>query len=137
MKEAHDQGFTLLELLVVMVVIGILAGLALPQYHHFMAWQYRQQASAELYLLADAVSEYRLDHQQFPKELGQLRWHKPRSLPFQFSLARSSHSGQSELRVVAKALPSQALADPQCSQLELVTALFQTNPNDDASSLCK
>ena len=51
MKSNAQAGFTLIELMIVVAIIGILAAIALPQYQNFMA---RSQASESVVLLDGA-----------------------------------------------------------------------------------
>lgn len=59
-------GFTLLELLVVMVIIGLLAGYVAPQYFSQIGKSEVQTARAQLDALEKALDTYRLDTGRYP-----------------------------------------------------------------------
>ncbi|EPI7526531.1 pilin, partial [Neisseria gonorrhoeae] len=63
-----QKGFTLIELMIVIAIVGILAAVALPAYQDYTA---RAQVS-EAILLAEgqksAVTEYYLNHGKWPKD---------------------------------------------------------------------
>jgi general secretion pathway protein G len=60
------RGFTLLELLVVMVILGLLAGYVAPQYFGQVAKSERRTARAQINELEKALDQYRLDVGQYP-----------------------------------------------------------------------
>lgn len=60
------RGFTLLELLVVMVVLGLLAGLVAPKYFSQIGKSEAKTARAQLESLAKALDLYRLDNGRYP-----------------------------------------------------------------------
>jgi general secretion pathway protein G len=65
------QGFTLLELLVVIVIIGLLAGLVAPRYFGQVSKSNTQVARAQIDLFQKALDQYRLDVGGYPStELG-------------------------------------------------------------------
>ena len=67
-KRASQQvrGFTLLELLVVIVIIGLLAGYVAPRYFSQVGKSEVQVARAQLDAIEKALDQYRLDTRRYP-----------------------------------------------------------------------
>ena len=65
-RPARGQGFTLLELLVVMVIIGLLAGFVAPRYFAQVGKSQVKAARAQLDALDKALEQYRLDVGHLP-----------------------------------------------------------------------
>jgi general secretion pathway protein G len=61
-----DAGFTLLELLVVMVIIGLLAGIVAPQYFAQLGKSNAKVAKAQIESFSQALDQYRLDVGRYP-----------------------------------------------------------------------
>jgi general secretion pathway protein G len=59
-------GFTLLELLVVIVIIGLLAGYVAPRYFAQVGKSEIQVARAQIESLEKALDQYRLDMRRYP-----------------------------------------------------------------------
>lgn len=67
MNSSYSQrGFTLLELLVVMVIIGLLAGYVAPKYFAQIGKSEVKTARAQIDALEKALDQYRLDVGRYP-----------------------------------------------------------------------
>lgn len=71
-RRAASAGFTLLELLVVMVIIGLLAGYVAPRYFGQIGKSEVKAARAQIDALEKAIDQYRLDTGRFPPQEGGL-----------------------------------------------------------------
>jgi general secretion pathway protein G len=87
-RSRAQRGFTLLELLVVMVIIGLLAGIVAPQYFAQLGKSNAKVARAQIESFGQALDQYRLDVGQYPtteqglaalrsSPQGQTRWQGP------------------------------------------------------------
>lgn len=84
----HARGFTLLELLVVLVIIGLLVGIVTPRYFSQVGKSEVKVAKAQIQALEDALDQYRLDVGRYPatdqglaalntQPAGEARWRGP------------------------------------------------------------
>jgi general secretion pathway protein G len=73
------RGFTLLELLVVLVIIGLLAGYVGPQFFKQIGKSESKTAAAQIDALGKALDQYRLDTGRYPSNEQGLNalWTKP------------------------------------------------------------
>ncbi|MFO1504116.1 MAG: type II secretion system major pseudopilin GspG [Steroidobacteraceae bacterium] len=65
-RATTSSGFTLLELLVVMVIIGMLAAFVAPRYFAQVGKSQAKSAKAQITALEQALEQYRLDVGTFP-----------------------------------------------------------------------
>ena len=80
-KAVNKKGFTLMELLVVVIIIGVLAAIALPQYRLIIYKSKYSQLINMVRALGNAEEEYYLVHGQYTNNLEDLSVNLPEGLP--------------------------------------------------------
>jgi general secretion pathway protein G len=65
-KFLNSQGFTLIELMVVMVILGILAGMIVPRIMDRPEEARRTKAAVDIQALGQALQLYKLDNGRYP-----------------------------------------------------------------------
>ncbi len=65
-KSFGTKGFTLIELMVVMVIIGLLAATVVPKFFGQVDKAMQQDAQAQIELLGQALDLYRLETHKYP-----------------------------------------------------------------------
>ena len=84
MKRTHrrgQRGFTLIELMIVVTIIGILAGIAVVQVRTAQRKAQESALRADLYEMRKAIDDYFADKQHYPADLKELVPHYLRKIP--------------------------------------------------------
>jgi general secretion pathway protein G len=63
-----QEGFTLIELMIVMIILGLLAALVAPKMFQKVGTSKQQAAKAQIAMLGTALDAYRLDVGSYPTE---------------------------------------------------------------------
>ncbi|WP_298632921.1 type IV pilin protein [uncultured Umboniibacter sp.] len=76
----HAKGFTLIELMIVILIIGILAAIAIPQYDDYVTRANRTAAQQYMLELASAEQQYLLDSRSYTATIANLGVTEPSSV---------------------------------------------------------
>jgi general secretion pathway protein G len=71
-KTGGSAGFTLLEMMIVIVIMGILMSIALPIYNQSLVRSREAVLRQDLFTLRSLISQYTLDKQKAPQSLDDL-----------------------------------------------------------------
>ncbi len=71
-KVLCQQGFTLVEIMIVVVILGLLVGLVGPRVFERFKKAERNTAKAQIEMLATTVDTFRLDMRRYPQDLEEL-----------------------------------------------------------------
>jgi type IV pilus assembly protein PilA len=64
----RKEGFTLIELMIVIAIIGILAAIAIPQFSAYRTRSYNSAAQSDLRNMATAQEAYYVDYSQYTSD---------------------------------------------------------------------
>ena len=65
-KKLNDKGFTLIELMIVIAIIGILAAIAIPQFSAYRTKSYNSAGQADMRNVKTVLEAFYADAQQYP-----------------------------------------------------------------------
>lgn len=71
-KTGRSAGFTLLEMMIVMIIMGVLMSIALPIYNTSLTKSREAVLRQDLFTLRSLISQYTLDKQKAPQSLDDL-----------------------------------------------------------------
>lgn len=85
MKVDDEKGFTLIELMIVVAILGILAAIAIPNFMRFQAKSKQSEAKTNLGAIGTTAEAFRSENDTYVATVAQLGWAPQGSTRFGYS----------------------------------------------------
>ena len=127
-----SRGFTLIELMVVIVILGLLLGVVVPNVFRALVGATKDTASNQMKSIAGAIDMYYLENRALPKSLDELTQPSPKSNePFMKSIPLDPWKEQYEYKIV-NARTREYTISTACEDRQWGTDDDMTYPEKDA-----
>ena len=114
----REVGFTLIELVVVMVVLGILAAIAIPNYSEYVQRGHRASAQAYISDLASRQVQFFIDRRRYADTVAALNVPAPAEIANRYTVTIVAVAGPPATFTVT-ATPNGAQSDDRCGALTI------------------
>ena len=115
-----QSGFTLIELMIVVAIIGILAAIAYPAYSQYVVRANRSAAQSFILGVANKQEQYMLDARAYANDLGTLGMTTPGEVSAKYAITIANvGNAPPTYSIVATPTGTQATQDTKCGTLTI------------------
>lgn len=130
----RSAGFTLIEMLIVVIILGIMASLTYPSYQRYVLQSHRAEAITTLLELANRQEQWLLDRGRYASHLAELGFSSSYSASGRYRIRLSSQSQPLQFNLVMEAVGPQQ-QDTECLLFSL-NHLGQKNHGQPSAASC-
>ncbi|MDD4929991.1 MAG: type IV pilin protein [Gallionella sp.] len=114
-------GFTLVELMIVVAIVGILAAIAYPSYSQYITKSNRSAAQSFMLTISNKQEQYMLDARRYAATVNQLHLNIPAEVSRNYSVSVVTDNAATPPGYLISAEPvgAQQANDPSCATLSL------------------
>lgn len=136
-----QKGFSLIELMVAMAVLGILAAVAVPAYTEYVGQGYRTEAMRELITVANLQEQYFIENKTYTADMTDLGFSADpyKSENERYEIDTTINTDGDEFTITATASTAQVSVDYFCASLSITHLLVKSaldKDGNDATSDC-
>lgn len=137
MKQHCNQGFTLIELMVTVAIVGILAAIAIPSYTRYVVKAKRSAAESFIVSVANKQEQYILDARQYASSLVTLNMVVPTDVAPNYNITITNvGTAPPTYTINAEAIGDQAANDTLCGTLSVDQAGTKSQSGTGSVSDC-
>ncbi len=121
MAMGKQHGFTLIELMITVAIVGILGAIAYPSYTRHIARANRSAAQSFMYAVANKQEQYLLDARSYAPSLAALNLTVPSEVAAKYDIVATADMAATPPTYLVTATPrdAQATNDARCAILTL------------------
>lgn len=121
MDQRSARGFTLIEVMIVVVVVGILSAIALPSYQQYLRRGARSEAQAHMMNIAARQAQFLIDNRAYADSQAALGLSTPASIAEKYTITIDPPDAAPPAFTV-RAVPIGRQASDTCGTLTLTSA---------------
>lgn len=124
MNSSNSRGFTLIELMITVAIIGILSAVAYPSYTQYIVRANRSAAQSFMFSVANKQEQYMLDARSYASSVSALNLTQPSELSGKYVVTTTPANAATPPTYTVTATPqgNQAGKDTKCGTLTLTSA---------------
>lgn len=112
----HLHGFSLMEVIIVMVILGVIAAIAIPNYSEYVLRGYRSSAQAFISDVASRQTQFFLDRRAYATTVAALNMTAPAEIAARYDVAIATAAGPPATFTVT-ATPTGTQAPDRCGAM--------------------
>ncbi|WP_404340660.1 type IV pilin protein [Pseudoalteromonas mariniglutinosa] len=134
-NNGKQKGFTLIELMIAVAILGIIASIALPSYFEHVKRTARAEAITALLDAANKQEQYFVDNREYTTTLSDLGVVSPTENGF-YSLAIDVDNAAGTFEITATPAAGPVLKDDECKTLSINDIGLRTSTGSADSGKC-